>query len=271
MKDKRFLIVSTGVTPYLTEPSYTELAFKLAKSIRSTGGEVRIFMPRFGVINERRLQLHEVIRLSGKNIVVDDEDIPLIIKVASIPKERMQVYFIDSMENFNQKLFLKKEDGSLREDISDFMVFFTKGVVETANKLNWNADYVIHMGWFTSLLPLYLKTYYKDNPLLAHTQMMHVLVNDVHFEGELPGDLESKFKFDELDPDMYKKFLPSTEENLIKGASELADILLIGEENPEPFLQEIFESYPNKKGKITLELLENNPKIFKDILEQFQT
>ncbi len=270
MKGKRFLLVSTGVTPYLTEPSYTELAFKLAKSIHSSGGEVRIFMPKFGVINERRLQLHEVIRLSGKNIVVDDEDIPLIIKVASIPKERMQVYFIDSMENFNKKLFLKEENGTLREDITDFMIFFAKGVIETANKLNWNADFVIHMGWFTSFLPLYLKTYYKDNPLLSHTELIHVLVNDVEFDGALPGNLEKKFEFDEIPEDFYKQFLPATQYNLLKGASNLADILLSGEEKPVPELKKIFDGFANKKGKITLKLLEENPKIFVDILQQLE-
>ncbi len=271
MKDKRFLIAATGISPYIPGPAYTELIFKLAKAIHSQGGQVRMFMPKFGTINERKMQLHEVIRLSGTNIVVNDEDIPLIIKVASIPKERMQVYFIGSSENFHQRMFIYDEEGKIREDLSDFMIFFAKGVVETAKKLNWNADYIINAGWFTSFLPLYLKTYYKDEPLLHQSQLIHLLVNDIELKGTLPGDIAQKFIFDEIDEKDFKPFMPADETHLMNGASQYADILMAGEEKLKPELQKIYNQSHHFKGKITLPILEENSRIFGEILEQYQT
>ncbi len=270
MKNKRFLIASTGFVPYLDYAPFTELAFRLAKSIVSAGGQVRMMMPRFGVISERRLQLHEVIRLSGTNIVVDDEDIPLIIKVASIPKERMQVYFIDSMESFHQKLVFKEEDGSLRKDLTDFMIFFAKSVVETSKKLNWDADYIINMGWFTAFLPLYLKTYYAHEPLFEKSQLIRFLVKDEEFEGPLPGNLEKKFRFDEINEEKYRYYLPPEPVNLEKGAAEMSDMLMTGDEDLSDELKDIFNRYPKIKGKVTLSILEENPQLFIDLLKQFQ-
>ena len=137
----------------------------IPKRINEVGGHTRIFMPLYGMINERRHQLHEVIRLSGMNVVINDLDMPLIIKVASIPKERMQVYFIDNDEYFKRKGILKDSQGNLFKDNDERMIFFTKGVIETVKKLNWSPD-IIHLhGWFTSLFPLYLKTYFADEAL----------------------------------------------------------------------------------------------------------
>ncbi len=271
MKDRRFLIASTGFVPYLDNYPYMELAFRLAKSLHLAGAQVRMFMPKFGVINERKLQLHEVIRLSGVNIVVDDEDIPLTIKVSSIPKERMQVYFIDSLENFHGKMIWKDENGNLRPDLTDFMLFFAKSTVETAKKLNWNADYIINLGWFTSFLPLYLKTYYKDEPLLSNTETIHILVNDEPYKGELPVDPEKKFVFDDILPEEYQYYLPSERINLFRGASQYADLLINGEEDLESDLKQIYDSGTQLKGKINLSMLNENPRIFGEIMKQFQT
>ncbi len=270
MKDKKFLIVSTGFTPFLENTELFHLAFRLAKGIYSSGGLVRLMMPRFGVISERRMQLHEVIRLSGSNIVVDDEDMPLIIKVASIPKERMQVYFISSMENFQQKILFYEEDGKLREDLSDFMVFFAKSVVETAKKMNWEADYVITLGWFTSLVPLYLRTYYDHEPLFEQSQLIRFLVNEERFEGEIPGDFKKKFDFDEVPEQAYSVFLPPTVVNLEKGAAQHSDMLMLGSEELPKELQSVYNGFSKIKGKITLPLLEENPKFFVELLTQLQ-
>ncbi len=270
MKDKKFLIASTGFTPYLDYAPFVELAFRLSKSIVSAGGLVRMIMPRFGVISERRMQLHEVIRLSGSNIVVDDEDIPLIVKVASIPKERMQVYFIDSMENFHQRIIFRDENGKLRKDLADFMIFFAKGVVETTKKLYWDADYIITLGWFTSFLPLYLRTYYAHEPLLENSQLIKFLVKDDFFEGELPGNLEKKFQFDEIPEEKYRYYLPPHVFNLEKGALKMSDIVMLGDDDlPEP-LMEAYRNFDKIKGKLTLPLLEESPKLFVELLKQFQ-
>ena len=129
MKDKRILYVSSEVVPYLPETEMSLASFEVARMVHNLGGQTRIFMPRFGLINERRHQLHEVIRLSGMNIVVDDMDMPLIIKVASIPKERMQVYFIDNDEYFKRKSIFSDEDDNLYADNAERAIFFAKGVV----------------------------------------------------------------------------------------------------------------------------------------------
>ena len=172
MKNKKVLIISSEVTPYLPQTNQALNSYQIPKSVNDNGGQTRIFMPKYGLINERRHQLHEVIRLSGMNLVIDDEDMPLIIKVASIPKERMQVYFIDNDEYFKRRGTLRDEKDKLFKDNDERMIFFTKGVIETVKKLNWSPD-IIHLhGWFTSLFPLYLKTYYKDEPLFAESKIV---------------------------------------------------------------------------------------------------
>ena len=131
MKNKNFLIASSGIYPYMSNNDTANLAYRMARAANSKGGQIRMFMPRFGTVNERKHQLHEVIRLSGVNIVIDDDDMPLIIKVASIPKERMQVYFIDNDEFFKQKNIFTDDDNQLLEDNDGRATFFTKGIVET--------------------------------------------------------------------------------------------------------------------------------------------
>lgn len=195
MKDKRILFVSSEVVPYLPETELSSTAFNSAKNAHSNGIQTRIFMPRFGVINERRHQLHEVIRLSGMNLVINDMDMPLIIKVASIPKERMQVYFIDNEEYFKRKAVFTDEDDLLFEDNDERAIFFAKGVVETVKKLNWAPD-VIHVhGWMASLLPLYIKEYYHDDPLFTDSLVVTSLYNNA-FEGTLNKELKNKVLFD---------------------------------------------------------------------------
>ena len=160
MKNKRILYVSSEVIPYLPETEIASMSFEVPQMVNSKGGQIRIFMPRYGNINERRHQLHEVIRLSGMNLVINDFDMPLIIKVASIPKERIQVYFIDNEEYFKRKATFTDEDGNLFADNDERAIFFAKGVVETVKKLNWAPDIIHVHGWLASLLPLYLKRYY---------------------------------------------------------------------------------------------------------------
>ena len=172
MKDKRVLYVSSEVVPYLPETEISSMSFEAPRMVNKQGGQIRIFMPRYGNINERRHQLHEVIRLSGINLVINDLDMPLIIKVASIPKERIQVYFIDNEEYFKRKATFTDENGTLFEDNDERAIFFAKGVIETVKKLNWAPDIIHVHGWLASLLPLYLKQYYRDEPLFKESKIV---------------------------------------------------------------------------------------------------
>ena len=201
MHDKNTLVVSSEVVPYLPETILSKSSFRVPKEINEMGGQTRIFMPKYGLINERRHQLHEVIRLSGMNLVINDIDMPLIIKVASIPKERMQVYFIDNEDYFKRKQMLFDTKGKGFKDNDERMIFFTKGVLETVKKLNWSPDIINCHGWFTSLFPLYMKTYYKNDPIFRKSKIVtSIYGNDM---GEtLNKKLKEKIKFDDIDVDL---------------------------------------------------------------------
>ena len=201
MKDKKVLIISSEVVPYLPQTEQAVKSFQIPKIVNAKGGQTRIFMPRYGLINERRHQLHEVIRLSGMNLAINDMDMPLIIKVASIPKERMQVYFIDNEEYFKRKDLLLDKNEKLLKDNDERMIFFTKGVIETVKKLNWIPD-IIHLhGWFTSLFPLYLKKLYSDDPIFAKSKIVSSLYSKA-FNGNLSKTIAKKIQFDGIDENL---------------------------------------------------------------------
>ncbi|WP_369048074.1 glycogen/starch synthase [Tenacibaculum sp. UWU-22] len=229
MKDKRILYVSSEVVPYLPETELSSTAFNVAKKAHAKGVQTRIFMPRFGVINERRHQLHEVIRLSGMNLIIDDMDMPLIIKVASIPKERMQVYFIDNDEYFKRKAMYTDEDDMLFSDNDERMIFFTKGVVETVKKLNWVPDIIHVHGWMASLLPLYLREFYNDEPLFAESKIVTSLYND-GFSNSLNNKLTDKVKYDNINEEKLKTLATPTHTNILKSAIENSDAVIIASE-----------------------------------------
>ncbi|MEM5563597.1 glycogen/starch synthase [Psychroserpens sp. AS72] len=227
MKDKRILYVSSEVVPYLPETEISSMSFEAPKMVNKQGGQIRIFMPRYGNINERRHQLHEVIRLSGINLVINDLDMPLIIKVASIPKERIQVYFIDNEEYFKRKATLTDEDGKLFNDNDERAIFFAKGVIETVKKLNWSPDIIHVNGWLASLLPLYLKEFYKNEPLFTESKIVTSVYNQT-FEGTLDKNMINKVKFDNIDDDKIKGLEKPTYNNLMKIAIDNSDALIKG-------------------------------------------
>jgi starch synthase len=229
MKDKRILYVSSEVVPYLPETEISSMSFETPRMVNQQGGQIRIFMPRYGNINERRHQLHEVIRLSGINLVINDLDMPLIIKVASIPKERIQVYFIDNDEYFKRKATLTDEDGKLFPDNDERAIFFAKGVIETVKKLNWSPDIIHVHGWLASLLPLYLKEYYKNEPLFNESKIVTSIYNQ-NFEGTLNKDMSNKVKFDNIEGDAIETLKKPTFVNLMKVAIDYSDALIIGSE-----------------------------------------
>jgi len=242
MKDKRVLIISSEVVPYLPQTEQAINSFKIPKAINEHGGQTRIFMPRYGLINERRHQLHEVIRLSGMNLVINDMDMPLIIKVASIPKERMQVYFIDNEEYFKRSSILHDHKGNCHADNDERMIFFTKGVVETVKKLNWAPD-IIHLhGWFTALFPLYLKSYYGDEPLFAQSKIVSSIY-EPDFDGVFSENFETKVAFDKVEKELITPLQKANYAALTQLAINHSDGLIKASENlPQEVVTQIEKS-----------------------------
>ena len=230
MKDKRILYVSSEVMPYLPETEISSMSFEAPRLVNQHGGQIRIFMPRYGNIKERTHQLHEVIRLSGINLVINDLDMPLIIKVASIPKERIQVYFIDNDEYFKRKATLTDEDGKLFSDNDERAIFFAKGVIETVKKLNWSPDIIHVHGWLASLLPIYLKEYYKDEPLFSDSKIV-TSVYSQSFNNTLNKDMFNKVKFDNINEDVIKVLEEPSYVNLMKIAIDYSDAIIVGSED----------------------------------------
>ncbi|NMH28220.1 glycogen/starch synthase [Flavobacterium silvaticum] len=241
MEDKRILYVSSEVVPYLAENEVSMMSYDVPKMVNDQGGQIRIFMPRYGNINERRHQLHEVIRLSGMNLVVNDLDMPLIIKVASIPKERIQVYFIDNDEYFKRKATFTNEDGELYPDNDERSIFFAKGVVETVKKLNWVPDIIHVHGWLASMLPVYMKHYYKDEALFADTKIV-TSVYSQSFDGTLDPEMINKVKFDNVPEESVADLASPTYENIIRTAVAHSDAVIIASENVSPSLTKYIES-----------------------------
>jgi starch synthase len=241
MEDKRILYVSSEVVPYLAENEVSLMSYDVPKMVNDQGGQIRIFMPRYGNINERRHQLHEVIRLSGMNLVVNDLDMPLIIKVASIPKERIQVYFIDNDEYFKRKATFTDEDGVLFPDNDERAIFFAKGVVETVKKLNWVPDIIHVHGWMAAMLPIYLKHYYKDEALFSDTKII-TSVYSQSFEGTLNPEMINKIKYDGIPEERISNLENPDYENIIKTTITHSDAVIIATENLSPSLTKFIES-----------------------------
>lgn len=241
MKDKRLLYVSSEVIPYLPETEISSMSFEAPKMVNNNGGQIRIFMPRYGNINERRHQLHEVIRLSGMNLVINDLDMPLIIKVASIPKERMQVYFIDNEDYFKRKATFADEEGNFFKDNDERAIFFAKGVIETVKKLNWSPDIIHVHGWLASFLPLYLRNYYGNEPLFENSKIVTSVYNQ-GFNGTLNAEVSNKIKFDAIDDEALAPLKDPTFENVMKIAINNSDAVIVGSEDISEELQTYIET-----------------------------
>ncbi len=241
MKDKRILYVSSEVIPYLPETEISSMSFEAPRMVNNKGGQIRIFMPRYGNINERRHQLHEVIRLSGMNLVINDMDMPLIIKVASIPKERMQVYFIDNDEYFKRKATYADEDGTLYPDNDERAIFFAKGVIETVKKLNWSPDIIHVHGWLASFLPLYLRNYYSNEPLFENSKIVTSVYNQ-GFEGSLNEKITEKMGFDNIAEENIADLKNPDYVNVMKVALNNSDAVIINSEEIPQALKDHLET-----------------------------
>ncbi len=224
---KKILFVNSEITPYLPETTISSVGRYLPQGIQESGKEIRSFMPRYGNINERRNQLHEVIRLSGMNIVVNDIDRPLIIKVASISSARMQVYFIDNEDYFHRKFVYAGEDGKFFEDNDERAIFFARGVLETVKKLRWKPDIIHCQGWMSHVLPVYLKKVYKDDPIFTDCKVVLSLYDEISQE-TFADDMKAKM----ILPGIKGKDLDIIKEangiNLAKLAIQNADGVIYG-------------------------------------------
>lgn len=226
---KRVLFVNSEIFPYLPESPIANIGRYLPQGIQERKKEIRSFMPRYGCINERKNQLHEVIRLSGMNIIINDVDRPLVIKVASISAARMQVYFIDNEDYFHRKSVYLDENGEFFKDNGERAVFFARGVLETVKKLRWAPDVIHCQGWISQVLPLYLKKAYKDDPIFSNSKVVLSVYDDT--PAEFPEDLKDRIMFGGISREDLKVLDKPTGINLAKLAAEYSDGVIFGSEN----------------------------------------
>jgi starch synthase len=246
---KRILFIANEMSPYLELTEFSEVVNKLAIKANESGFEVRCIMPRFGTINERRHRLHEVVRLSGINVSIDNEDFPLQIKVASLPNARLQVYFLDNEDLFKRKHVFTDDDNQWFDDNSLRTVFFCKGALETVKKFGWPPDIIHCSGWMTGLIPFYLKTVYKKEPVFAHSKVIYTIGENT-FEENLGSDFVKKAQIHatlkEKDLDIYKT---ANNAAFYKGGAIYADAITFGAENVD---KKLVDEFSKVRGKKTL-------------------
>ncbi|MBR6721551.1 MAG: glycogen/starch synthase [Alistipes sp.] len=264
MATNKILYVCQEITPYLPESEVSKLSLEMARQMQERGCEVRTFMPRYGCINERRNQLHEVIRLSGMNLIINDNDHQLIIKVASIPSARIQIYFIDNDDYFARRAVLHDNEGHPFEDNDDRAIFFARGMLETVKKLRWTPTIVHCHGWFSAVVPMYLKKVFYDDPLFRDVKIVLSLTDD-KFEGELAKDFKHKLEGEGImDSGMIVLENPSYE-NLYRFVIDYADGVIVNSANADATLVE----YARNTGKKVLDYMEGEPKDIFDNYKKF--
>ncbi|MCU0334581.1 MAG: glycogen/starch synthase [Chitinophagaceae bacterium] len=246
---KRILFIANEMSPYLELTEFAETINRLAILSNNNNLEVRCIMPRFGTINERRHRLHEVVRLSGINVSVDDDDFPLQIKVASLPNARLQVYFLDNEDLFKRKFVFHDEDEKWFEDNHLRTVFFCKGALETVKKFGWPPDIIHCSGWMTGLIPLYLKTVYKREPVFAHSKVIYTL-GSVTFSENLGSDFSRAARISDLLKDKeLSVFADGNNLAMMRGGATHADAITFGEADDQidPSLVKDFGKVRGKK------------------------
>ncbi len=248
MSHPKILYVCQQITPYLPDSEMATLCRTLTQAIQERGADIRTFMPRWGVINERRNQLHEVIRLSGMNLIINDTDHQLIIKVASIPSARVQIYFIDNEDYFGRKAMLTDADGNCFPDNDERALFFARGVLETVKKLRWSPDVVHCHGWFTALVPIYLRNSFADDPLFRDLKIVVSLPDDV-FPGQLDAGFKDKVADSGAESANLEILTTPTYQNLMRFVIDNADAVTV--DTPHPDAGTL--AYVRSSGKPVLE------------------
>ena len=248
MSKNKILYISQEIFPYLPESVIACRQRTLSQAMQEYGSEIRTFMPRYGCINERRNQLHEVIRLSGMNLIIDDNDHQLIIKVASIPAARVQIYFIDNDDYFHRKAILTDAEGNFFPDNDERAIFFARGVLETVKKLRWDPAVVHCHGWFSAVAPLYLKGSFASDPMFQGSKIVVSLYND-SFPGTLDGGIRQKIENEGMHDPKLEILDDPTYENLMKLVIDYADGVVI----EEPLDNAVLTDYLRKSGKPVLD------------------
>lgn len=244
----RILYVTPEIDPFLKVSTAAELVRLLPQKLQEKGHEIRILMPKFGVINERRNRLHEVVRLSGINIRVGEEEKPLTIKVASIPNAKLQVYFLDNEDYFQRKSVLTDpENDAFYEDNDERAIFFCKGVIETVKKLGWAPDIIHCHDWMTSFIPLYLKTHYQDDPMFKNTKVVFTVYNN-DFDSQLDKNYLQKTNIEGLAAANVSGYDENNYFGLCKGGIQMADVVTKG----APEIASQLEDYIKSNNKETI-------------------
>lgn len=241
---KRVLFVSSEMTPFLNESPVATVSRFLPQAIQEKDHEIRVLVPRFGVINERRNRLHEVVRLSGINISIDDKDNPLMIKVASIPEARMQVYFLDNEDYFHRKFIYTDEKNQFFDDNDERVIFFCKGVLETVKKLGWSPDIIHCQGWMTSLIPVYLKTLYKDEPVFKSSKVVYSVFEN-EFKENLGKDFARKASLNEIEDKHLETYAKGDNKSLHMGGIKNADAVVDCTSKLDPEFAKMFKAKPH--------------------------
>ncbi len=263
---KKILHVCQQVEPYVAPTQQSTYCRNLIQAMHERGGEIRTFMPKYGVINERRNQLHEVIRLSGMNLIIDDMDHQLIIKVASIPSARLQIYFIDNDDYFARKSILGDESVAEFEDNDERAIFFARGVLETVKKLRWEPDIVQCDGWFSGFVAAYLRHTFADDPIFAGVKIVVTLSND-KFIAPLHESLLSKIEGEGMVGEAAKLLTEPTYENYCRFVISYADGIVISSSDVEPAIVDI----ARESGKPLLEYAEQSAEYYDNYAKFYET
>lgn len=264
MAKTKILFITHEMSPFLELSKIAKITRQLPQAMQEKGFEIRILMPRFGSINERRNRLHEVIRLSGMNIVINDNDNPLIIKVASLPSARMQVYFLDNEEYFQRKTIFRDAKENFHADNDERMIFFCKGAIETVKKLGWMPDVVHCFGWMTSLVPMYLKTSYKEDPMFKNTKVIYSVYENC-FTESLDKNLKSKSLMPEMEASHTSLLKDSSCSSLHINAINYSDAIIKADEN----LDNAVNKFLSKQSDKTIIENYNHDEIDFDTFVQF--
>jgi starch synthase len=228
MEKTKLLFITHEMSPFLELTNISKITRQLPQAMQEKGFEIRILMPRFGIINERRNRLHEVIRLSGMNIVIAENDNPLIIKVASIPAARMQVYFLDNEDYFHRKHVFSDGKGKFYADNDERTIFFCKGALETVKKLGWAPDIVHCHGWMSSLVPAYIRTSYKDDPTFKDSKIVYSVYNST-LENSLGENFAKKALMKGMEQKDTQNYATANHFALNTAAIEYSDAVVIGD------------------------------------------